>query len=418
MRILVVSHTPLNYYENNGRTLNNLVNSFSEGQVSQLFFHEGNIESKKCKDYYCISDFDVINSIKYFSIAGNVVLKNDEAFSSPLTAKKTEIYGAYSHKSSWIRLLRDLAWGVGTWKSRRLKQWLKEISPDVILFYASDAVFSQKIASWVQGYLKKPMIMYFVDDYYLKLKFSYNLIANFNIWRFKRICKHNILNSTCVCITPMMAEAYNKEFGKKFDVLYTSSFVKSYPLKKHQFPLIISYLGNISLGRYISIATIGKIIKENKLPFVLNVYSSERRENILCQIRDKPGVNFHGSIDYSEVQKVMSGSDILLHVEDFDQKNIDFCRYSLSTKIADSLCSNRCLLAFGPQEVASIDYLLKMNCSPVASSEEMLKEILKKIANDPAILDQYAYKAIEVAKINHSLENNNTKLNLLLHTII
>ncbi len=418
MKILLVSHTPLNYHENNGRTLNNLVNGFSKGQVFQLFLHEGNIESNNCKDFYRISDFDIINSIKHLSTAGDVVDKNDEAFRKPLMREKAAIYGAYSRKSPYTRLFRDLAWGLGTWKTKRLKQWLKEMKPDIILFYASDSVFSQKIVAWLHSYLKKPMLMYFVDDYYLKLKYSYNLVTNYIIWKFKKICKHNILNSTCACITPMMAEAYEKEFKKIFDVLYTSSFVKSYPLKKHQFPLVISYLGNISLGRYISIAIIGKIIKENKLPFVLNVYSSETRENILCQIRNKPGVNFQGSINYSEVQKVMSDSDILLHVEDFSQKNIDFCKYSLSTKIADSLSSNRCLLAFGPRVVASIDYLLKMNCSPVAYSEEMLEMVLKTIVKDPAILDQYAYKACKVAQINHSIENNNNKLNKIIQIMI
>lgn len=417
MKILIISHTPLNFDENNGRTLNNLFNSFKKGDVFQLYFHEGHIQSDVCEDFYRITDFDIAQSIIHLCSAGGIISKQDILNSEKYNKQKDETYGFYSRKSPLIRFMRDVAWGLGTWKNKKLENWLNNINPDVIFFYASDSIFSHRIAKFVCDFLKKPMLIYFVDDYYLKLKYSFNIIRNLINWRFKCICAKNISNSKCICISPLMAEVYSKEFNQQFDVIYTSSFIKPYPTPKHNFPLVISYMGNISVGRNNSIAIIGKIIQEYNLPFILNVYSAETRENILCQIRGKPGVNFHGAIDYNEVQNIMASSDILLHVEGFSQKNIETYRYSLSTKIADSLSSNRCLLAFGPKEVASIDYLIKSDCSLVANTEGQLMNILTKIVIDPSILDKYAEKAYKIAENNHSIENNNDRFKSILEKI-
>ena len=50
-------------------------------------------------------------------------------------------------------------------------------------------------------------------------------------------------------------------------------------------------------------------------------------------------------------------ADILLHVESFNEKMKKYTRLSISTKIPEYLASKRLIIAIGPVDIASIEYL-------------------------------------------------------------
>ncbi|MBE5958508.1 MAG: glycosyltransferase family 4 protein [Lachnospiraceae bacterium] len=411
MKVLIISHTPMNMEDNNGRTLTTLFSQFSKEDIAQLYFREENPNAKICEKYFCITDFEIVNSILKFRKPGRVRENSED---NKDIERKEKTYGKYSKKRPFVRFVRDFMWGLNTWKTKEFKEWLVEFNPDIIFFYASDSVFSQKIARWVSVFLQKKMVLYWVDDFYLKLKNARGIFEGINNWRFKKIAKKNIASSTNACITDLMAKAYENEFGKKFHVIYNTSNNKAYPDKKIEKPLKFAYLGNISLGRNDSLAKIGRTIVDNKLPIILDVYSAEKREEILLGIIDKPGVNFHGGVSYEEVKCIMENSDVILHVEGFEKENIQFAKYSLSTKIADCLVSNRCIMCFGPREVASVDYLIREKCAIVATDEKTLLMQLAQICDSPRILVETAKKAVEIGKKNHTAIGNGERLMALL----
>lgn len=407
LRILIISHNAMNLDENNGRTLRNLFCNMPCEKMAHLYFHTDKINAPFCDDFYRITDFDIKESILKFKRPGRVIKNLDDAVTSE---KQNSTYGKYSRKSPLVRLVRDFIWGIGTWKTKTFKKWLREIAPNVVFFYGSDCVFSQRIARWIQKFLKIPMLIYWVDDFYLRSKRKAGLLSTINNYRYRNIAKKNIKSSLNVCITPMMASDYKKEFGIEFNVLFNSSCLEhfaSLPLHK---PLKMSYLGNISAGRYNSIIKIGQIIHDNALPIDFSVYSSEFREEFLSKIYGHDGFVFKGKIPYEEVIKAMRESDLLLHVEDFSKANIDICRYSLSTKIADCLASNRCLLCYGPDEVASMHYLKESGAALVANSEEELYSLLFEICKDTSIINRTSKKGLDLWEKNHNMAVNCTVL--------
>ena len=407
LRVLIISHNPMNLSENNGRTLRNLFSEMKAESISHLFFHGGEIDAPFCNSFYRITDFEIRDSLLRFRKPGKVLFPNDYDSNQE---KENKEYVKYCEKPPFMRFLRDFAWGFGTWKTRKLKEWLKEISPNVIFFYGSDSAFCQRIANWVSNYLKIPMLIYWVDDCYLKLKKQKGFITKLNNHRFMRISKKNILKSKNLCITPAMAKAYENEFGNRFEVLFNSSFLEPFAKRAIEKPLKMSYLGNIGLGRCESLLKIGSIIDEHKLPIVFSVYSNEKRENLLAKIKSGKGLTFCGGLSYDEVLKVMNDSDVLIHVEDFSSENVEYCRYSLSTKIADSLASNRCLLCYGPSEIASIDYLAESAGALVASDESELCSVLLKICEDTSVIYTTAERGLELFKNNHSSKTISDKL--------
>lgn len=415
IRTLIISHNPMNFSENNGRTIRNLFFSMECENVAQLFFHEGIVDADFCTDYYRITDMDIKDSILKFKSAGKILTKDDYSSTSEVN---NATYEKYSSKKSGVKLLRNLAWNIDTWKSKQLKNWLKKVNPNVVFFFASDTYFVQRIAKWVCKFLNVPMVIYWQDDYYLKLKNRKGLLEKINNYFYKKITKYNISYSKNICITQSMADEYKKEFGCEFETILNCSFLEPFEPKTNIDRIQMSFLGNISLGRFNSIKKIGKIIYENNLPIDFNVYSGEFRENILENIRDGVGYKFLGKVEYDEVKQIMDRSDILVHVEDFEQENIEYCRYSLSTKIADSLASNRCLLVFGPFEDASINYFKKKDGALVASDENELKDLLKTICNNKGIINETASKGYELYLKNHSVQKNTEKLRQILQSEI
>ena len=58
----------------------------------------------------------------------------------------------------------------------------------------------------------------------------------------------------------------------------------------------------------------------------------------------------------------MANSMAVIHTESFEQEMMELVRFSVSTKIAESLMYGPCLIAYGPEGIASIDYLKENKC--------------------------------------------------------
>ena len=68
-----------------------------------------------------------------------------------------------------------------------------------------------------------------------------------------------------------------------------------------------------------------------------------------------PNVEFCGSVSYAEVAEKTRESDILVIVEGFRRENVSATRYSLSTKVADSLASGAQILVYGSEECGVVE---------------------------------------------------------------
>ena len=119
------------------------------------------------------------------------------------------------------------------------------------------------------------------------------------------------------------------------------------------------------------------------------------------KVLDIPCINMKGGIPASKVDEVQNDADILVHVESFDLKSRLAVHQSFSTKIVDYLYKGKCILAVGPHDVASIDYLKKNDAALVATNRDELKTVLERIVNDKDILEMYGEKAWSCGKKNH-----------------
>ena len=97
-------------------------------------------------------------------------------------------------------------------------------------------------------------------------------------------------------------------------------------------------------------------------------------------------------------------SDILLHVESFDEEIVSRLHYAFSTKLAQYLCSGRPLLCYAPEGSVSSEYLKQEKGALVVTNISELKLGLTKLVLDPEFRAEYAEHARQLGIKNHNHE--------------
>lgn len=308
---------------------------------------------------------------------------------------------------------------MSAWNNKLFKKWLDDFHPDLVFFASGDYSFIYRIAYKIAKKRNIPLVVSCMDDYYFNNHNRNKLFGGFTHNLFmKQVKKTMSYAQTVFCICEKMSRDYSKLFHIDCYTLHTPSTIKG-PLAgetKNK----ISYIGNLGYQRYFQLVQIGKALKELNLPegpSVIDVYSSESSEEILKYLAEENGIKFHGQIPFDEVKGVIAESLAVIHTESFDEDIANSVRYSVSTKIADSLASGTCILAYGPKDIASIEYLAENNAAFVIDNPESLKSKLYEFIFDQEQRHRIQDNALKLAKENHDIKINTRFLATVLKSI-
>ncbi len=166
----------------------------------------------------------------------------------------------------------------------------------------------------------------------------------------------------------------------------------------------VSYIGNLGLNRWKPLVEIGLALK--RMGLFLDIYSGETRKKVLAQLNNSNGIRFHGAIPANKVGEIMDSSTLLVHVESMDKTMRERTRYSMSTKIAESLGSGVCLFAYGPSDVSSIEYLVENEVACVVTRKEDLEVRLGEILSNSTLRQKYVQNALKLARVRHDYATN------------
>ena len=203
---------------------------------------------------------------------------------------------------------------------------------------------------------------------------------------------------------------YEKIFKRECKLLFKGGkFEGNIDVKKeYNIPLKLVYAGNISSGRWKTLANIGQAIsqingKETKM--VLDLYTlTPKTKKMLKALNIENAIKLIPPASNQEIKEALKNADILVHVDSFNLKDKLYWRLSFSTKIVDYLASARCIFAVGPKDVASMDYFIKNDAAIVSTNQEEIYSQLEKIVSSKDILEEYAIKAWKCGKKNHQIK--------------
>jgi glycosyltransferase involved in cell wall biosynthesis len=394
-----------------GKTMAAFFNGWPSENISQIYFHTEVPNSDICKRYFRITDFDMVEAIFKFKKPGKVLnekdIKLNTASSRVDNGIMAKIYRVGRKRKPYMYLIRNFLWETNNkWRTPNLIKWIDDYNPEVLFYAAGDYSFSIKIALNICKLKKIPMVVFIGDDYYFLNMYKFSLINWFVKKKFKAVFSNMFSYLSCfIAASDKMQREYSKEFNKCGYALMTPTKVSSIVNSANQNK--ISYIGNLGYNRWKSLIEIGKCLKH--MGQVLNIYSGENRKNVIEQLNLENGIIFHGAVSSSKVTEIINLSTILVHVESMDKINREKTRYSMSTKIADSLGSGVCIFAYGPEDVSSIDYLVQNDAACIVTRKEDLQNKLQEILNNEQLRKKYANNALQLAFKRHDL-NNNTQL--------
>lgn len=419
-KILVISHNAFSSSNNMGKTLAALFNVFKESEVAQLYFYSYNPDVNCCSSWYQMTDFDAIKSVinrkkcgKVRSIDSNYDVRNNSF--------KDKVYKYGKNHSTLKLLIRDFIWKIGNWKTKDLHDWVESINPSCIFFAPGYSMFAYDVALYISNRYNIPIATYFCDDYYNEKIKTLSPFYWFRRLLFRRKVAELVRRSKeLIFISKSMEVEYKRIFDKQGHTIMTpfSNCINS--IKEIKKPIVISYIGNVLLGRWKVLAKIAQAInninsKETRIIF--EVYSGNANAKIIDSLTIN-GVNYYkGTLSPLEVTNKIMESDVLLHVESFEKEFIAKTRHSISTKIAESLASGRAILGIGPRGIASIDYLMENNAAYIIDNESDIEKKLVEYFINNEIDDEIISNAKKLAKKNHSIKLNSGKLKFLLENI-
>lgn len=419
--ILIFSNNCFSKSSSNGRTLSNFFIGWPNKNLAQFYIQNETPDFDVCSNYFRVTDKEALYSIikKYYP-NGSIDVK----LTSENNTIKTNTYRNVK-RTPITCIVRDIIWNTNKWRNENFELWINKFSPDVILLQAGDSPFMLKLAENIAREKNIPLVIYNSEDYYFKDKnyfrdssrnsILYKVFINKLRRQFKNTMKyssHNIYN------TDMLKETYYKEFKDNSSVLMTNTSLKGEFKYRNRDKLVISYLGNLGVGRHEPLIQIANSINKIDNKLKLNIYGNIPNQYINDAFKNCNSIDYRGVVPYEEVIKIIEKSDLLIHAENFNEFYQIDLKHAFSTKIADSLASGVCLVLYAPKQLACTNYLLDKNAAYVITDPNSLDEKLSKIISDIDLRKQYAENALILADENHNISKNCEKFRKIIIDVI
>lgn len=411
MKVLLVSHNVLSQTSNMGKTLRSYFSQFAGEEIAQFYIHsEIPVDDSICRNYFRFTDRDAMQSLIPWKKCGQSFTKEDIQTDCLSAGTDTgilhSVYQMGRKRTASIFLLRNLLWELCRWDTKRFWDWVDGFSPDVIFFASGDYGFMYDIARKIADYTKKPLIVSCVDDFYLYNRNEKSLLGRLVHKSFMKTVHRTMEQASAVMtICDSMKMEYEKLFGKKTYVLHTAALPENAEETRGRSGVV--YLGNLGYGRNRQLVKMGQALRAVQgagIPEYIDVYSGERNPKKWKDFTYENGIRFHGAVSSEEVLAIMSRSVAVIHTESFEPEIMKMTRFSVSTKIADSLMHGPCLVAYGPEGIASVDYLKENGAAYMITDPAKLEDGLREILSNEALRNEIVGKARKLGQKNHNAQ--------------
>lgn len=413
MKILIISDVPWRNDNSVGNTYSNIFKNIENVEFSNLYCKSGVPNSKLIKGHFQLTEKKILRNL-FVSKKQNNKIGIDS--SENLKKNEQKIYDiARILRFQIFFILRELIWKIGRWKTKELDDYLNDLKPDIIFSFVGESIYYNEIVRYCKKKTNAKLVLFFADDIYTYARKELMYFLHKFFVR-SSIVKNIELSDLLYGATPQLCKEYGDIFQKEIVSLY--KFCEKVNSKQFEVnnPLKVTYTGNLFYGRWKTLGLLAEAISDINMQntkIQLHIYTTgliTKKMKSLLNIKGSSEIL--GALSFEEVKNVLKNSDIVLHAESFDKREIKKTRLSFSTKIADCMESGSCLLAIGPKEVASINLLKEYGIAIVLTEneKEKIKSMLLDILNDKTKIFSASEKMKNFALENHSIKSLELKL--------
>jgi len=410
LRILIITQHPWKETNNIGNTLSNIFfNNNGFYSISNLYCRADSPINNICKEYFRITEKELLKSIITQKQCGTIFSSKNIFVDEKEIILERKFYNFFAqNKYPFFLYLREFIWKYGKWKSKYLNQFIQSINPDIIFIHGFDCLYMWDVLFYVIKLTNAKLVTFITDDIYSN-KYK-GFLGKIYTNKLRRKIERGIENSSLLYgASNDLCDEYSKIFGKCFRPLYKGVNIDNIPIKHSvNNPIKIVFAGNLYFGRWKTLALIAEalsVINKNQVFFKMDIYTySFISKRISKSLKTNDNCKLHNGLGYNEIRKVFIESDIVLHVESFEDSDCKFTRLSFSTKITDYIESGSCIIAIGSIKNASINYLMNTNAALVCTDKEKIIDLFSKIIKDKNIILTYTKKMKEFAMKNLNKE--------------
>lgn len=389
-------------------------------ELASIYTRSG-APDKEISRAFCITEKMLIKNLLKKTPVGTSVESSDVSSVAKTQETKKErgiINFMKSRRWTVFFWLQNFIWKIGRWKSPELKTFVEEYNPDVIFTVLSDSIILNKLILHIKKITGKPLVLYAWDNNYSLKRLMVSPLKWINHFSNRRMMK-NVSKAADIMyvISEVQKADYEKAFSRKCKVLTKGEDFDDtkLPVKAINKPLQFVYTGNIGMNRWKSLAHIANVLERINVDSIkaqLRIYTGNDVNSKIKKALYKGESSFlMGSVSAEKVAVIQNNADVLVHVEATDLNNKLLVRQSFSTKLVDYFYKSKCIVAYGPKDVASILHLIKNDAAIVADNEKELEEKLRKIIESPDAICEYGKKAWECGKRNHHRKEIQKMLN-------
>lgn len=416
-RVLLVSDATWSDDNNIGNTFSNLFGNWDSDSLALIYARADLPKNDKCKKYFQIAENRMIRNIFDKDVKSGVIItdkmydsSNDDIENDEKSGK--EMYSFFK-RFRWNIFLtaRNILWKTGNWKSNELDGFIEEFNPEMVFVLGCREPYMNSLQKYILERANTKAAIYFVDDVYSAKQFS---LSPF-FWLNQLLSRKGIRKTVSMCdktytIIDKQKKEYDEFFQTSTEIINKGGdFKGEIPISSSAtLPMKMIFTGNISSGRWKTLAEIGKALDDiNTVEDKAHLYiytQNELEPKVKKLFEDSRSIKFMGGIPSEQVKQVQDGGDILVHVESFKLKDKLTTRLSFSTKLVDYFERGRCILAIGWKEAASIDYLSRNQAAVVVDDLKELKETLNELISNRESVIEFGEKGWNCGKENHQIE--------------
>jgi len=370
-KILIISNSIPNDDNATSITLKNMFSGWPADKAAIIYTSLDKNIPKSIYSTFHVSELKFVQS----------KTSNPDGLLRVLRSSKSEvkgISGAAADKSAKASILNYLHTLASSYKAllpykydEALDQFISEFKPDVI-YSPLGSIAITDIAYKISVKYNLPVVPHFMDDW------PHTIYEGDSLLLIPRLKKKRLLNrifkrtKVGIVISEKMAKEYGSEYHKDFFALMNCIDIKE-PDKRdlhEKKNIVFSYFGGLHLLRWQTLLLFFKSVKNSHAYASQNlefrIYTSDAdRNKYECQFEQVTEVVFRDRVSQGALIDEMRNSDYLVHVEAFDEKIKKYTRLSISTKIPEYLVAQRPIIAIGPADIASIEYLRDNYCANV-----------------------------------------------------
>lgn len=298
--------------------------------------------------------------------------------------------------------------------SNTLRNHLNYFQPEAVYSYFVD--YRGLILTYsISNLYNIPIFPHFMDDW--PSIFLIGTIFFRDI--FDRRLKNLIFKApACFCISDDMASEYSRRYKHANMV----PLMHSVPLRNTSSAVKIKkkgntwlYAGSLYLNRFDTLIEIGKSLLSLGLIYdkIIIFCPQNHWEELKTKFEEMPNIEYKGFLTQKDLMEVIAKTDILLLIESYDEKMLDYSRFSLSTKIPEYLSSGKPILAAGNYEQGSIKYLSNNKSAFVAGRKSEIKTRILEMT-DNNLVQSVLSNARKLFESNHVQEKQIDKFDSII----